>query len=203
MAFDKLTNNTPTEPQKIRSIIEKLLIQAPPDVKASFPPVLRQGRVLPVIVFQPKYLIVAFLTAEEERRFRECISRETDPFIGLITTGPERAAFRVEKARYVTARSCTVTNSFGFSLGPDSTILLEDHRQIVETTDIGMVSYTVPLAYIISYGDDIDPTTVYEHVEGLVIYSTNMWSESVRLTTTWPGSTKSFAASSRFQRSMN
>ena len=183
MAFDKLANNTLTEPQKIRSIIEKLLVQAPPDVKASFPPVLRQGRILPVIVFQPEYLIVAFLTAEEERRFRECMSRETDPFIGLVTTESEGAAFRVEKSRYVTARSCTVTNSFGFSLGPDSTILLEDHRQIVETTDIGMVSYTVPLAYIVSYGDDINPTTVYEHIEGLVIYSKKMWSESVRLTT--------------------
>jgi hypothetical protein len=199
MAFDKLTSSTSTEPQKIRSIIEKLLVQAPPDIKTSFPPVLRQGRVLPVIVFQPEYLIVAFLTAEEERRFRECISRETDPFIGLITTGPEGAAFRVEKARYVTARSCTVANSFGFSLGPDSTILLENHRQIVETDDIGMVSYTVTLAYIISYGDDIDPTTVYEHIEGLIAYSTNMWGESIWSTT----SMKSFTDSSRLQRTRN
>ena len=202
MVFDKLTSNTPTEQQKIRSIIEKLLVQAPPDVKAAFPPVLRQGRVLSAIISQPEYLIIAFLTAEEEKRFRECVSKQTDPFVGLITTGPERAVFRVEKARNTSARSCTVTNSFGFSLGPDSTILLEDHHQIVETADIGMVSYTVPLAYIISYGDDIDRETAYDYLEGLIIYSTNMWRENMWLTT-WPGSTKSCAASSRLLRTRN
>lgn len=121
--------------------------------------------------------MVTFLTAEEEKRFNECVSKRTNPFVGLITTEPKGAAFRVEKAKYTTLKSCTVTNSFGFSLGPDSTILLEDHHQTVQTTDIGTVSYTVPLAYIISYGDDIDRATVYEYLEGLVAYSTNMWRE--------------------------
>jgi hypothetical protein len=202
MAIDKQTRNFSAEPGKIKSIIEKLLVQAPTDVKAAFPPVLRQGKVLSAVISQPEYLIVAFLTAEDEKRFKEYLSNEINPFIGLITTGSERAAFRVENTKYATARSCTITNSFGFSLGPDSTILLEDHRQIVETADIGTVSYTIPLAYIISYGNDIDVATVYEYLEGLVIYSMNMWSESTWLTT-WPRGTKSFAASSRLQRMRN
>jgi hypothetical protein len=202
MVIDKQTKNFSTEPGRIRSIIEKLLVQAPSDVRATFPPVLRQGKVLSAIISQPEYLIVAFLTAEEEKRFNECVSKQTDPFVGLITIRSERAVFRVENTKYATARSCTVTNSFAFSLGPGSTILLEDHRQIVETVDIGTVSYTIPLAYIISYGNDIDVATVYEYLEGLVIYSMNMWSESTWLTT-WPMGTKSFAASSRLQRMRN
>lgn len=179
MTIDKQTINIPAEPQKIRSIIEKRLVQAPPDIKATFPPVLRQSKVLSVIISEPEYLIVAFLTAEEEKRFNECVSKQIDPLVGLITTGPEKAAFRIDKAKYAIARSCSVTNKFSLSLGPDSTIVLEDHHQIIQTADIGTVSYILPLAYVISYGDDIDHATVYEYLEGLVAYSTNMWRESI------------------------
>ena len=175
---DKQTSNIPAEPQKIRSIIKKRLIQAPPDIKAIFPQVLRQSKILSVIISEPEYLIVAFLTAEEEKRFNECVSKQIDPLVGLITTGPEKAAFRIDKAKCAIARSCSVTNKFSLSLGPDSTIVLENHHQIIQTADIGTVSYTLPLAYIISYGDDIDHATVYEYFEGLIVYSTNMWRES-------------------------
>jgi hypothetical protein len=139
-------------------------------------------------------LIVAFLTSEEENRFKEYISRQLDPFVGLITTRSERAEFRAERVRYATVRSCTVTNSFGFSLGPDSAILLEDHHQIIETADIGTVSYTVPLAYIISYGDSIDCMTV----EGLLAYSTSMWREGML-----SAYTKPVADLSQLQRTRN
>jgi len=180
MTIDKQTSNITVEPQKIRSIITKQLIHAPPDIKAAFPPVLRQSKVLSVIISEPDYLIVVFLTAEEEKRFNECISKQIDPLVGLITTGPEKSAFRINKSKYAIARSCSVTNKFSLSLGPDSTIVLEDHHQIVHTDDIGTVSYTLPLAYIISYGDDIDQETVYEYLEGLVAYSANIWKESIR-----------------------
>jgi hypothetical protein len=202
MTINGQKGNIPTESQKIRSIIEKHLVRVSADIKAAFPPVLRQSRVLSAVVSQPEYLIVAFLTAEEEKRLSQCLSRETDPFAGLITTGPEKAAFRVEKATYATVRSCTVVNSFSLSLGPDSTILLEDHHQIIETIDIDTVSYTVPLAYVISYGDNINGTTVYRYLEGLVVYSTNMWKENNWLTA-WPGSMESSAALLSFQGTRN
>jgi hypothetical protein len=202
MILDRQTSNTPTDLEKIKSIIEKRLIQARPDVKATFPPVLRQGRVLSAVISEPKYLMVVFLTEEEEKRFSECISRQINPFVGLITTGPEKASIRAEKARYVTVRSCTITDSFSFSLGPNSTILLEDHHQIIETADIGKVSYTVPLAYIISYGDDIDRAAVYEYLDGLVAYSTNMWRENLWFTVC-SESMEPFVALSRLKGTRN
>jgi hypothetical protein len=198
MTIGKQTSNIRTDPGKIKSIIETRLVQAPPDVKATFPPVLRQGKALSAIISEPEYLIVAFLTSEEENRFKEYISRQLDPFVGLITTRSERAEFRAERVRYATVRSCTVTNSFGFSLGPDSAILLEDHHQIIETADIGTVSYTVPLAYIISYGDSIDSMTVYQCLEGLLAYSTSMWREGML-----SAYTKPVADLSQLQRTRN
>lgn len=183
MALDVQAINTPDEFEKVRSIIEKRLIQAGQDVKAAFPPVLRQDRVMSAIISEPEYLMIVFLTEEEEKRFRECVSRQIDPFVGLITTGPEKAAFRAEKARYVTVRSCAVTNnSFSFSLGPDSTILLEDHYQTIETEEVGKVSYKVSLAFIMSYGDEIKRGLVHEYFDGLLTYSTNIWSENLWFT---------------------
>lgn len=171
-------NDSTPEPGRITSIIEKRLVHAPSEAKITFPPVLKQDRVLWATISEPEYLMVVFLTAEDEKRINECVSKRINPFIGLITTGAQGAAFRVEKARYTTMKSCSVSNSFAFSLGPDSTILLEDHHQTIQTSDIGAVSYTVPLAYIISYGDEIDHATVYEYFEGLVAYSTNIWRKS-------------------------
>jgi hypothetical protein len=110
MTIGKQTSDIRTDPERIKSIIETRLVQAPPDVKATFPPVLRQGKALSAIISEPEYLIVAFLTSEEENRFKEYISRQLDPFVGLITTRSERAEFRAERVRYATVRSCTVTN---------------------------------------------------------------------------------------------
>lgn len=202
MIIDPEASSTVTEQERIKSIIEKRLVYAPPDVKASFPPVLRQDRILSAIISEPDYLVVAFLTTEEEKRYQECMVKQIGPLVGLITTGPEKAAFRVERAICTTVRSCTVTNTYGFSLGPDSTILLEDHHQIIETTANGTVSYTVPLAYIISYGQDINHSTVYRHLDGLVAYSTNMWKESAWLTTR-PASMKSFVPLSQLHGASN
>lgn len=183
MICESLTTGMPTDTAKIKSVIEKRLIQAAPAIKAAFPPVLRQHRVMSAIVSEPQYLMVVFFTEKEEKRFMKCITLQTDPFVGLITTGSEKATLRADKARYVTVRSCTIGNNFfGFSLGSDSTILLEDHHQIIETADIGKVSYTVSLAYIISYGEEIVQSTIHEHFDCLVAYSMNMWREKLWFT---------------------
>jgi hypothetical protein len=190
------------EPERIISIIEKRLTHAPPDIRASFPPVLRQGRVLSATISQPEYFMVAFFTAEQEERFGAYIATRTNPFVGLITTGPERAACRIEKATCAAARSCVVTNLFGFSLGPDSTILIEDHHQIIETADTGTISYTLPLAYVVSYGDQIYNATAYEYFDGLVAYSMNIWKESIYPITS-PGDSKTFLSLSQLPGIMN
>ncbi|MBU2622116.1 MAG: hypothetical protein KKD92_07360 [Proteobacteria bacterium] len=172
------TNDSALEPARITSIIEKRLARAPSEAKTAFPAVLKQERVSWATISELDYLMVVFLTAEDEKRVNECISKRLNPFLGLITTGPQGAAFRVEKSRYMTIKGCNVSNSFALSLGPDSTILLEDHHQLIETNDIGTLTYTVPLAYIISYGDEISHATIYEYLEGLIAYSTNMWREA-------------------------
>lgn len=172
------TKDKTVEQERIASIVEKRLVRAPNEAKEAFPAVLKQERVSWATIFEPQYFMVVFLTPEEEKRVNEFVAKRLNPFPGLVTTGSEGAAFRVEKSRYMTIKSCQVSNSFALSLGPDSTILIQDHSQSVNTQDVGLISYKIPLAYILSYGEEINEATFYEYFEGLVAYSTNMWREA-------------------------
>ncbi len=185
------------ELQKIKKIITDRLIRAAGYVRCSFPPILRGAEAVSAVITQPDYLIVMFLG--HEGTLRNILTDETDPLPGLITTGKERAACRINDAMYVTVRSCSVSNSFTFSLGTDSTILLEDHHQVFET-DAGPICYTIPLAYIVSYGNNITPFNAYRYLDGLIQYSINLWTES-----TLPAMMQSdfFVSSPESQRTFN
>jgi len=164
--------------KKINEIIEKRLSRISPSLKQHFPAILQKEKISWATISEIEYLTIVFLTSEDENRINDYISKRLNPFPGLITTRKESAAFRVEKARYMLLNSCSVNNSYTFSLGNDSTIILENHTQSLDTQKFGTIQYRVPLAYIISYGDEINKATVYEYFEGLVAYSTNMWREA-------------------------
>lgn len=161
--------------ERIESVIKKRLISAPPAAKSSFPKILKQKLVSWASIPESKYFLVVFLDTAEQSRINDFIKMNLNPFPGLITTGNESAAFKVENSRYLVVKSNNVCNSFTFSLGPDSTILLEDHRQGINTKDFGQVDYLIPLAYILSYGDEINEATLPEYFEGLVAHSINLW----------------------------
>lgn len=171
-------NEQRIDPKQIAAVIEKRLVRAPQALKNKFPAVLKQERVSWATISEPEYLMVVFLTLEEEQRVNDFISKQLNPFPGLITTGNEGAAFRIDKSRNMNMRSCKVLNSFALSLGPDSTILLEDHSQTITTQGRGPISYGISLAYIVSYGDEINNATLFDYFEGLIVYSTNMWREA-------------------------
>jgi hypothetical protein len=176
----EFTGHGPTiiDQGRIKSIIERKLTHAPQEAKSAFPAVLKEKHILWATISERQYFMVVFLTPEEERRINEFVERRLNPFPGLITTGPEGAAFKVKESRYMSIRNCEVSNSFTLSLGPDSTILLEDHYQSINTKDVGLLSYKIPLAYVLSYGNEINAATLYEYFDGLVAYSTNMWREA-------------------------
>ena len=167
----------PIESAIIKSIIDKRLVHAPQEAKSLFPAVLKQKPVSWASITVPQYFMVVFLTAEDQDRVNTFKAKRLNPFPGLITTEPEPAVFSVKEARNVTIRSNTVTNSFALYLGPDSTVLLEDHSQSVKPRDSGQISYKIPLAYLLSYGKEINTATLYEYFDGLVAYSTNLWRE--------------------------
>jgi len=161
--------------ERINSIVQNRLLFVSSELKQVFPAVLRQEHVLWATICEPEYLMLVFLTNEDKIRIDNSRSKRINPYLGLVTTGKEGAAFRIEKSKYMTISSCRVENSYALSLGPDSTILLIDHQQSIKTKDMGPISYTISLAYILSYGEEINDTTLYDYLDGLIAFSENIW----------------------------
>lgn len=161
--------------ERILSIIDSRLAGASRHVKEALPTVLQHQPLSWFVIDQPEYLMVGFLTPEEKARVTKCMENHLNPFPGLITAGSEAAFIRLDKSRYITLDNVSVSNYYALSLGPDSTALLKDHHQSVATKDAGTISYTVPLAYIVSYGNEIDPSNVYEYFDELVAHSVDEW----------------------------
>jgi hypothetical protein len=169
------TTSPDIDRSRIKSIIHNRLSSASLELQQLFPEVLRRKPILWATICEPTHLILVFLNPEDKKRIEEFVSKRINPFPGLITIDKGGAAFRIEKAKYMTISSCRVENSYTFSLGQDSTVILVDHQQTIKTRDMGTVSYTIPLAYILSYGEEIDGMTVYDYLDGLIAFSENMW----------------------------
>ncbi len=143
-------SHRPIEPGKIQSIVEKRLVHAPQEAKTAFPAVLQLKQVSWITITEPLYFMIVFLTPEERERINELVIKRLNPFPGLITTGSEGAVFRVTGSRYVAIRKCTVSDAFALSARSDSTIIVEDHSQSINSKGIGIMSYKIPLAYVLS-----------------------------------------------------
>ncbi len=167
--------NPSIDPEKIKLIIQRHLSQWIKDIKQKLPEVLTREPAYWATITEPEYLMIVFLTPQDQKRIKESMSKGQNPFLGLITTSGGPAAFRLEKAKSMTIDNCRVNNSFTFSLGQDSTAILINHQQSIETKEIGQVSYIVSLAYILSYGDEINNANVYDHLDGLLAFSETIW----------------------------
>lgn len=162
--------NADIDTTRITNIIEKRLTKAPKKLKESFPEVFHHQPVTWLTISQPEYLMVIFVQPGDISRITDPQYRNVHPFPGLVTLETQGAAFRVENARNMIIQGNKVKNAYALSLGSDSTIIIENHNQELRDRN-----YYIPLAYIISYGDEINKATAYEYFEGIITYSINMW----------------------------
>ena len=162
--------------ERISDIVKRRLLTIDPDLRKSFPKILSEAS-LHWLSFGDTILFgLIFIDDLNMQRINAFRKRNLDPFPGLITSDKAvPAAFRIEKARNNVFSGCTVKNSFSFSIGQDSTIIITNHSQILEGTEIGDIEYKVPLAYIISFGAEITTENAYEYLEELMAYSIKMW----------------------------
>ena len=161
---------------RVSNIIRKRLVSVAPAVREFLPPVLSRGQFSWAIFPTKGYLLVVFISEQDKRRIQGLIKQSYDPFPGLITQASDvGAAFRFENSRNMILKGNAVENAYSISLGQDSTIILEDHKQCINTQELGKYKYTIPLAYLISYGDEVSETTVYDYLEDLMAYSISVW----------------------------
>lgn len=163
---------------RLRAVIEKCLRQIPKTEYRHLPEVLlEKGQTRFFILSTGEFIIIDFLDNEEAKRLSDLKEKNYFPFPGLIK--PEQlvmsAAFRFEKAKNAFVQGCSVNNMFSFSLGGDSTIIIQNHRQQIKTEELKESVYTIKLAYLISFGDEITPSNIYDVLRDLMLESFRTW----------------------------
>jgi len=163
------------DPAAIKDVFERRLLKVDAEIKSRFPAILGE-RSLRWITFGDDTMIGAiFVSPADFDRVQSYQQKNWHPFPGLVTTDPNQpAAFRLDKSRFIYIQSCDVAG-FSFSLGRDCTLLLVDHTQEITTTEAGKLKYTLPLAYFVTFGDEITPSNIYEQLDALVAHSVEKW----------------------------
>jgi hypothetical protein len=162
--------------EKIKDILRRRLLSLPIGVKVGFPSILTNEPVSWLTFGDDKLMGVIFIDKADQERIRINSERNIQPFPGLITTDKSvPAAIRLENSRNNIFSNCNVTNSISFSIGPDCTIIILDHSQVLKGTEIGDIEYKISLSYIVSFGNEITYDNVYEYLEDLIAYSIKQW----------------------------
>ncbi len=166
------------ETSKIRDVVETCLRKVQKQDWTHLPQVLlEKGQTRFFILTTNSFLIIDFLDGEEAKRVSELTKKGYFPFPGLIkpATLKMSAAFHFEKTRNALVQGCTVNNMFSFSIGKDTTLIIRDHRQKINTKEFGESSYVIKLAYLISFGDEITNSNLYDELGNLMVESFKQW----------------------------
>lgn len=163
---------------RARELVQRKLLQNPPELIKLLPPILSAPDVTPFTYLTDKYFVLALVKRREKRRLKELVEQGKPPFPYLIKPeGVEgTSAFGIEKSRNMFIDSCLVKNAFSLSLGKDSTVVLCNHKQLNKTRT-GTDEYTLELAYVISFGDEIKQYNLFDFLEDLIAYSIKQWKQ--------------------------
>lgn len=161
---------------RLLDIVEGVLLKPEKGPGKGWPQVLKGGSATWFAVPEEAYFMLAVVSAGEVDRIKALRSKGVVPFPGLISpSGFENTAFNLDGRRDVHMRDCEAENVYSFHLGGDATVIVENHRQSLETPELGSYEYRVELAYLLSYGDEITPDSLVEHLEDLVALSISLW----------------------------
>lgn len=162
---------------RLKEIVEKRLIKIPIEIKKLFPNILLKSGVSYYELETNDYLLLVFNDEDERQRIDELSKMGYHPFPGLIAEGSSSmpAAFKFEKSRNIYLRGSSVQYMYSLDLGKDSSIILCEHEQIIRTPELSDYRYVVDLAYLISFGEEINPVNKYDFIDELITYSIKQW----------------------------
>ena len=167
---------------KLTTVVEDCLRKIPKSETDHLPKILlEKGQTRFFVLTTKEFLLISFLDDEEAKRISDLKEKGYFPFPGLIKPDQVQmsAAFRFEKTKYAYVKGCSVNNMFSFSVGKDSTITIQDHKQRMRTEELGEVTYTIKLAYLISFGDEITQSNIYDNLKGLMFESFKQWGVNI------------------------
>lgn len=122
-----------------------------------------------------KYMLVDFVNQKEKDRIKKLVDKNIFPFLGLFKTEIDetKSAWVVNNSRNFFISYCSV-NGFSITLGKDSTIIIDNHKQSINVKDIGILSYSLKLCILISFGEIINKENYLDYLEDLISYFLKM-----------------------------
>jgi hypothetical protein len=163
-----------TDIGKLTPILNNLFIN--PDIAKYLPSVLTQPKVQIYTLFTEKYFILAFFNNTEWAKIRDFRERGITPLPFLIkpADNTRTTPFNVQNSKNILFRSNQVKNQYAFTIGDNSTVLIIEHKQVIESEEL-TTDYTIGLAYLVSFGEEITPNNFYNYLQDLVAYSFKVW----------------------------
>ena len=162
---------------RLRAIVNKLH-SAPESIRNNFPPLLEKPHYI-ITQASEKYLLLVFASKEENKRIEKFNKKNLNPFPGLIRLqndlGPTAISLNSNQKFFLIGN--TTTNLFSLRLGEDCSVVIQNHKININTKKIGTIQYTLDLAYLISYGKEINKHNVLEYLDDLIAFSVKTWSE--------------------------
>lgn len=164
-----------TNANKVDSILNRLIVGLS-EIRTYLPNILSKPVVNILSILSEQYFLLAFIDEKEWGRITQLISEGKHPFPGLIKPVNLDApvAFSLE-GKNTLFRGNIVDYMYSFSLGKDSTSIIVNHKQRVKIESIGENEYFIELAYLVSFGDQIDYNNLYDYLDDLIAFSIKTW----------------------------
>ena len=161
--------------RRLDSIVNQLF-KTLSDIKHPIPSVLPKSPTAFTLLTN-RYFLLAFLDDVVKKKIKQYMKEGNHPFPGLIAPeyGTFKSAFKLDNTRNAIFDCNKVKNMFSFSLGNDSTLIIYDHNVFINTEAFGNFDYTVPLAYLLSFGTEISRENFYDYLEDLIEFSFMHW----------------------------
>lgn len=166
---------TEIDEHQLKQIFDGLIANVRREPRIFSPPILDHNSLSWLPILTENYLMFAILSDTEMLRMTTLLGSGVNPFPGLISISSLGAAFGLDKSRNVLIQNCTVKNMITIALGKDCSIIVSNHLQSINTIEFGQYQYVVELAYIVSFGEEINRANMYEFLADLVSYSINEW----------------------------
>ena len=164
--------NEVIDTRRIVDIFNECLFELSANEKKALPSIVSKPSVSLFTFQTDAYLIISLVEPKEKHRLTRLIRKRIPPYPELIKPNfiSAPSAFAIEKSKNVLIENCSVQKMFSLSLGKDCTVILINHKQGVTEKVEGVSEYSIELAFVLSYGNEMNTENVYDFIENLVKY---------------------------------
>jgi hypothetical protein len=152
--------------------------QSPKTIRPKLPHILSKSDVSLFTFATNEYVLFSFIDEASKKRIKELQTKKIHPFPFLIRPTKSDACVFFNLAngtKNVQIGRLALKGGFGFSIGKDCTLVVDEVKQSAKWKNIGKYEYKIDLAYVISFGIEVNGNTVSKFLKDLVMYSLRNW----------------------------